>query len=690
MKNPVVSQLKKNHGWNKIYTLKKINPKPIKEEDYDAKHQKVLDALKPYARAKPQSNLTEVKIDYVTRKSSIAFLVLPEWAINFPPYNVARLAAVTKTAGYKTYAFDLNAKASKDYKNWEGLDFNPWDGAREWKWIGDSYHTDLHQFVKPFMESYIEKLVEINPTVIGFTLYYCNEEPTKWMARELKKRLPNVIIMVGGPQCHQSYWTPITEYDYVIRGEGEELLLEALEEIESGVRHTEQRWLKQEEGQRLDLDKLPAPDYSHFDFTDYSMPNGVNAEISRGCTAKCVFCSETHFWKYRGRAARSILDEVADLYYNKGVDVIWFLDSLVNGNLNELRAFCKGVIAREMKIHWTGYARHDKRMDLEYYKDLANSGCLSLSYGIESGSNKVLEDMDKGVTVDEIEQNLRDGASVGVDAFSNWIVGFPTEQPQDFYETMMLIWRNRNYLMQISAGHGFTIPPDTIIAQDVDKYGIAKSFFEGNWISTKYDNSKVHRLIRLKTFNILLNNLINENDNDFSNRHSIESHYKLSIADPIPKEIEFEKFDFNICKPNISSFADSLINEIWPLLRLFWRTRGAYKIDLVFDADKDMNEFGNRMGCNFNARILFDIDSNGNWTAGLDFKFVQSDNPWTYQEYSRADSTAAKRARALALPGSKGETNFTFQLYDEELARNDQRRKMDLSFEYNDIIKGTW
>jgi radical SAM superfamily enzyme YgiQ (UPF0313 family) len=684
------SKIKKNIGWNKIYTLKKINPKPIKEDDYDAKHQKVLDALKPYARAKPQSNLTEVKIENVTRKTSIAFLLLPEWAINFPPYNVARLAAVTKNAGYKTHAFDLNVKAFRDYKNWAGIDFDPWDGAREWKWMKESYYTELHHYVQPFMERYIEKLVDLNPTVIGFSLYYCNEEPTKWMARELKKRMPNLTIMVGGPQCHQSYWEPIPEYDYIIRGEGEELLLEALEEIEANGKPTEQKWFKQQDGQRLDLDKLPMPDYSHFDFIDYAMPNGVNAEISRGCTAKCVFCSETHFWKYRGRAARSILDEVAELYYNKGVDVFWFLDSLVNGNLNELRAFCKGVIAREMKIHWTGYARHDKRMDLDYYKDLSASGCINLSYGIESGSNKVLADMDKGVTVDEIEQNLKDGASVDVDAFSNWIIGFPTEKPQDFYETMMLIWRNRNYLMQISAGHGFTIPPDTIIAQDVDRYGIAKSFFEGNWITTNYDNSKVHRLIRLKTFNIFLNNLINSNNNDFSNRRSIDKDYTLTIHNDSPKEIEFETFDFNICNPEISSFANSLVNEVWPLLRLFWRTRGAYNIDLIFDSAGDMKEFGERMGCNFNASIKFNIDTEGKWTADFNFDFKQSNNPWAYQEYSRADSTAAMRARKLAIPGSGGETQFTFQSYDEEIVRLEERKKMDLSFTYAFKQEGQW
>ena len=72
---------------------------------------------------------------------------------------------------------------------------------------------------------------------------------------------------------------------------------------------------------------------------------------------------------------------------------------MVNGNLKELRAFAKGIVAKGLKIKWTGYARCDGRMDLAYLQDLADSGCIALNYGCESGSQKVLDDIDKGVTV---------------------------------------------------------------------------------------------------------------------------------------------------------------------------------------------------------------------------------------------------------------------------------------------------
>lgn len=681
---------KKQSGYKKLFTLKVSNPKPKVDTDFDDKHTKVMAAILPYARAKPQKNLVDVATEDISRKTSVMYMLLPQWAKMFAPYNVARLVALTKAAGYKTTAVDLNAKAGQEYSKWD-IDFDPWSSAREWKWLENTYHQELHKHLEPLLEKYLDHIGKVKPDVIGFSIYYCNEEPTKWMAKEIKKRYPNIIIMVGGPQCHQSYWTPIPEFDYIVSGEGEKMVLEILEEIESGVRPTEQKWLRQEDGQRLNLDALPRPDYSHFNFSEYAMPNGANAELSRGCVAKCVFCSETHFWKFRGRQATSIIDEVSDLYHNYGIDVIWFLDSLVNGNLNELRAFAKGVVARGLKIHWTGYARCDGRMDLDYFKDLADSGCLSLSYGIESGSNKVLQAMDKGVTVEEIEQNLRDGTTVGIEAFTNWIVGFPAEEHQDFYETLTLIWRNRNNnITDIAGGHGFTIPPDTIVGQASEQYGIIKAYYLNNWIKEDFTNSKLHRLVRVKTFNILLHYLVTKLDMGCSGmRPTIESFYKLTVKNNTPLEMEFESFDFNIINTG-NKFADSLMNEIWPLLRLFWKAQGAYDIEIIFDPAQDLNEFSDRLAGNYTASYKFSIDEYGNWDADFDCVYKQDNNAWRYSDYSRADSVAASRARQLAEPESGGKSTWTMEKYKKHMTLLDELTLVDFSFEHKYIGTGNW
>ena len=160
---------------NKIIPIVKETAKTAEPMiELDDKHLKVMEAIMPYARSTPQRNLTEVVINNVTRKSKIVFLLLPEWAFNFPPYNLARLLSVVKEAGYAGDAVDLNVKAWRNHKRW-GIDFDPWHGSKEWRWMGESYHTHLHEHMLPLLEKYIQYIQDGGFTVVSFSLYYCNQ-----------------------------------------------------------------------------------------------------------------------------------------------------------------------------------------------------------------------------------------------------------------------------------------------------------------------------------------------------------------------------------------------------------------------------------------------------------------------------------------------------------------------------------
>ena len=94
-------------------------------------HANMMQAAIKFAVAPTKkSNLTEVAINKVYRKSRLLFLLLPNWNQAYAPYNVARLVALTKENGYKTDAIDLNSKAFNDHKNW-GIDFAPWSPTRD-------------------------------------------------------------------------------------------------------------------------------------------------------------------------------------------------------------------------------------------------------------------------------------------------------------------------------------------------------------------------------------------------------------------------------------------------------------------------------------------------------------------------------------------------------------------------------
>ena len=680
--------------------------------DPDAKHSDMLRAIAPFAKdSTVQKNLTAPEdLSYITKKTKVLLILLPEWSPFFPPFNLARLSAVAKRDGFQTKIMDVNVRAYNEYRDkWQPqklVPFRLWNPASSWRLVGKkNYMESIHPLYDSLFQQVLQEIEAYAPTLVGFSQYYINQEATDWMAEELKKRIPGIKIAAGGSNIQNGWHVPKPFYDYVVNGEGEEAILQILNEVEAGIAHESTLHIKQAEEQRISINDLPLPDYSGIDFNHYEIPNGVNSELSRGCTAKCTFCEETHFFKYRQRNHTDALREIEYLYHEKGTDVIWFIDSLVNGSLKELRSFCKGVVEKGLKIKWTGYSRCDGRMDLEFYKDLAASGCVMLNYGIESGSQKVLNDMNKGVTIEEMEQNFRDGKEVGIWAATNWIVAFPTEEYQDFADTMTFLWRNRNMnINNIGAGVGYGLGLETIVGQNTDRFNLSAHKYMGHWITKDFRLGGTHVKIRVKSFNIYLDHLLSVNKVSYPFRENLKkTHYKIVFDDPtIQNEIEFEKFDYNIVKANINPFANSMVNEIWPLFRILWRTRGGYTAKILFNREIDLQEFGDQYDPGtYTAEYNITIDHAGAWKADMKMSFEQQspeiDNrpenrrgPFFAQDYSRIKSASSTRARKLAKPkwgeSGRGDQDFMDLLNEEELLN----KTINFTFDFSWSGSGNW
>ena len=172
------------------------------EDIEDARHRSMMEAIAPYAKKTQQKNLTPVYVDYKTRNTKLVLVLCPEWAPMFPPFNLARLSGVAKTAGYETSIMDLNVRAYNLYRtDWQPnnkIPFRLWDPSASWHWLGDTYLNDIHPVLEPLLMQACDELEALKPDAIGFSVYYISEEPTKWMCQELKRRMPNVKIMVGG------------------------------------------------------------------------------------------------------------------------------------------------------------------------------------------------------------------------------------------------------------------------------------------------------------------------------------------------------------------------------------------------------------------------------------------------------------------------------------------------------------
>lgn len=671
----------------------------------NVRDKKVLETILKFAEPSKNKSLIEDKsvVEYieppVTKKTRIAFLMMPQWSCTYPPYNMARLSAITEHAGYKTIAFDVNIACYQATRSWENfIHFDPWNHSYMTKWFSPEYQQYIHPHIKSTLDDYIEKVIKFNPTAVAFTLYDSNRESLLYFHGELKKRLPNVISLIGGPICNKGDPRLGPEWDYISQGEGEKLILEILEDVElNGKPETTKKYVQQI-GERINLDELPLPNWNFYDFSQYQVPNGATLEFSRGCVAKCVFCDETHFWKFRGRASDRVLEEVTDLY-NRGVNTFWFVDSLLNGNLKELRNFANKIVERKMKIRWIGYSRCDERMDLEYFKDIAASGCMGFAFGVESGSDKVLQDMQKGITSEEVYNNFRDSSAVGLESGIMLIVGFPTEKNEDFYQTLELLWRVRNFnLSFVACGFTLQLTPETVMGQDGESYGVIPGYYGNNWITKNFDNSKLHRLIRLKLVHIFLENVPSESGKKYNMRPNVITHYNVKYEDDniVNSLLPERDFDFNIVKLDTeNNLANTIINEAWPIFRLLYRARGAFEMTINFEEEMDRKEFQPQLTERFNGVFQFKINSQGEWEADFRLKYEQPENSWQYSDHTGVkDSIALQRIRTL-LEGKRKKLQIYNGVVPQEPREtydsfNAKYKHLDLSFDINYRGSGKW
>jgi len=603
------------------------DPVPVSDTSINSRDIVAAKHMMQYARKKPQANLTKLAIENVTRKTHFALILMPKWSIVFAPYSIARLAAVTRAAGYKTSVFDWNSDSWRKLRS--NFSEDPWDGwgSRDYMWHGLQYTERIEPLLVPVLEDYLQQLIELKPDVVGFSLYFTNISPTLWLIRKLRQHLPNTKIIGGGPSVFHDVKDFFAEFDHLVSGEGEELLLKILDNIENNQPLTEHVYYA-DKTKRINLDELPFPDYTDLQVQEYLMPNAISSELSRGCVATCTFCDETHFWKFRGRQARTLIDEIENQYKTIGSDVVWFIDSLINGNLNELRAFALGVVERGLKLKWQGYARCDGRMDLEYLKDLKDGGCVMLDFGIESGSQPVLDLMKKNITVEEVEQNCRDCAKLGLNFNTEWIVGFPNETSVDFAHTMTLAWRIRSYYMLNMARGVLNIGHLSVLKADPVRFKIHPNDFLKSWTTLDKTNTKLHRLLRFKSFNILIEQMPIYGKKDSSRRANMHETYRVQYYNnTLPKlDIVYENFDFDIIQDSslTSSFSRTLVNEMWPLFRTLWHIRDHAKFDIwvKFDPQWDLNQYGTDITSNLTAEYKFSIDDNGKWDCAVEFNFI--------------------------------------------------------------------
>lgn len=155
------------------------------------------------------------------------------------------------------------------------------------------------------------------------------------------------------------------------------------------------------------------------------------------------------------------------------VDYFYFIGSLLNGDIKALSKFCDLVIQNNLKIRWAGQPIVRPEMTKEFLQNMRKAGCEWLGYGIESGSQKVLDKINKRFSIKLAEQVLKDTHDVGIQVQANFMFGIPTETEEDFKETLNFLKRNRDSIDSVLASQSFcVIDKGTYLYNHPEEFGI--------------------------------------------------------------------------------------------------------------------------------------------------------------------------------------------------------------------------
>ena len=341
--------------------------------------------------------------------------------MGFPPIGIMSLSSVLKQAGHECVMFD---QANPDTPN----------------------------------DVIIDQINREQPALVGLSFLSTTSYPyAKILVRQIRATNQKVKLAFGGVFASLNaslVKLQCPEVDFVCRGDGEQLLLDLLANFENPEGVASLTWMKdshvvQNPNRPMErqLDQWPFPDRESLklDFVE-SMPLDVPAvlsmerfttmQTSRGCPWPCIFCDIPIFNEGKWRA-RSPQHVVAELKYLEelGYGSVYFVDDHFLLQPKRIEAICNGVMDEKLTIQWGIEGRVDS-VAQHLFPAMAKAHCRTVMFGIESGSQKILDRLKKEQTLAEVTTAVKNAKKAGIEIVHGFFtVGNPDETIEDMKAT---------------------------------------------------------------------------------------------------------------------------------------------------------------------------------------------------------------------------------------------------------------
>lgn len=329
----------------------------------------------------------------------------------------------------------------------------------------------------------IDIMLRRNPAIVGISCHTETYPNALKIARRIKEQSPQVFVVLGGPHATILPKEALSEpaVDFVVIGEGEATMAELATFLLDGrgdLSRIKGIGYKDERGQiKLNLrrellnpDTLPYPARELFPLELYEEKWNISTARG-GCPFRCPFCSASAIWegRRRPRSPENIIAELRLLYEYYGADYTFFAEDLFTVNKKWVRKLLALIKELPYPVKW-GCATRVDTVDEQLIEEMAGAGCVSIQFGIESGSQKILDSV-KGITKEQAIRAVKACREHGIYCSSSFMVPFPQDTKESLCETKEFIKTLSDAGSQIYLS--YTTPyPGTYFYEHRDELGI--------------------------------------------------------------------------------------------------------------------------------------------------------------------------------------------------------------------------